>query len=72
MIWALDGSEFLKNDGENILKEKIVRSPFTVLNIIEEDRTSRLGGKTGQYRELKRKTICAVRRDKEAQVRGVC
>ena len=42
------------------------------LNIIEESRRARLEGRTGQYRELKREAVRAVRRDKEAQVRGVC
>ena len=42
------------------------------LNTIEESRRARLERRTGQYRELKREAVRAVRRDKEAQVRGVC
>ena len=42
------------------------------LNTIEESRWAILEGRTGQYRELKREAVRAVRRDKEAQVRGVC
>ena len=42
------------------------------LNNIEESRRARLEGRTRQYRELKREAVRAVRRDKEAQVRGVC
>ena len=42
------------------------------LNTIEESRKARLEGKIGEYRELKREAVRAVRRDKEAQVRGVC
>ena len=41
------------------------------LNIIEVSRRARLEGKTGQYRELKREALRAVRRDKEAHVCGV-
>ena len=42
------------------------------LKTIEGSRKARLGGKTVQYRELKRQAVRAVRSDKEAQVRGVC
>ena len=42
------------------------------LNTILESRRARLEGKTGQYRELKREAVRAVRRNKEAQVHGVC
>ena len=42
------------------------------LNTIEESRRARIEKRTGQYRELKREAVRAVRRDKEAQVRGVC
>ena len=42
------------------------------LNVIEESHRARLKGKTGQYRELKREAVRAVRMDDEAQVRGVC
>ena len=42
------------------------------LNTIEESRWAILEGRTGEYRELKREAVRAVRRDKEAQVRGVC
>ena len=41
------------------------------LNITEESDRARLEVRTGQYRELKREAVRAVRRDKEAQVRGV-
>ena len=34
------------------------------LNIIEESRRGRLEGRSGQYRELKRESVRAVRRDK--------
>ena len=47
------------------------------LNIIEENHRARLEARTGQYRELEREAVReegqrVVRRDKEAQVRGVC
>ena len=42
------------------------------LNIIEELRRARHEGKGGQYRELKRKALRAVTRDKEAQGCGFC
>ena len=42
------------------------------LNIIEESRRATLAWKTGQYRKLKREAVRAMRRDKEAQVHGVC
>ena len=38
------------------------------LNIIEESCRARLLGKTGQYRQLKREAVRALRRDKEAQI----
>ena len=38
-----------------------------ILNIIEESRRARLEGKTGEYRELKREAVRAVRRDNEEQ-----
>ena len=41
------------------------------LNTIVESRRARLEGRTGQYRELKREAVRAVRRDKEVQVRGL-
>ena len=41
------------------------------LNIIEESRRARLEGRSGQYREVEREAVCAVRRDEGAQVRGV-
>ena len=42
------------------------------LNIRSESRRARLEWRTGQYRELKREAVRAVRRDKKAQVNGVC
>ena len=42
------------------------------LYTIAERRRVRLEGRTGQYRELKLEAVRAVRRDKEAQIRGVC
>ena len=39
------------------------------LKIIEKSRRASPEGRTGQYRELKREDVCAVRRNKEAQVR---
>ena len=41
------------------------------LNTIEESRRARPEGRTGQYWELKREAVRTVRKDKEAQVRGV-
>ena len=41
------------------------------VNTIEESLRAALEGKTGQYWELKREAVRAVRRDKEAQVRGL-
>ena len=42
------------------------------MNITEESRKARLEGNTGQYMEVKLETALAVRRNKEAQVRGFC
>ena len=42
------------------------------LNTIAGSRRDRNEGRTGQHRELKREAVSAVRRDKDAQVRGVC
>ena len=42
------------------------------LKIIEESRWARVDGKTGRYLELKREAARALRRDKEAQLPGVC
>ena len=41
-------------------------------NTIEESRRARLQCKSGQYRELKREAVRAVRKDKEGRVRWVC
>ena len=41
------------------------------MNTAEERRKARLECKTGLYRELKCESVRAVRRDKEARVRGV-
>ena len=41
-------------------------------NTIEEIRWARLENNTGHYRELKPEAVRAVRKDKEAHVRGVC
>ena len=41
-------------------------------NTIEESRRARLQCKSGQYRELKREAVRAVRKDKEAEVLGDC
>ena len=42
------------------------------LKTFKESRRARLAWKIGQFRKLKLEAVRAVRRDKEAQVRGVC
>ena len=42
------------------------------LNPIDQSRRARLNGRTELFRELRRKTVRALRMDKEAYVRGIC
>ena len=61
--------------GESI--PKVTRSSRSDLSqetvsIIEECRKARLSGRSGRYRELRRESIRAVGRDKEARLRDLC
>ena len=42
------------------------------LDTIDQSRSARLNGRAELFRELRRKTVCALRVDKEAHVRGIC
>ena len=42
------------------------------LDTIDQSRRARLNGRAELFRELRRKTVCALRVDKEAYVRGIC
>ena len=42
------------------------------LDTIDQSRSARLNGRAELFRELRRKTVCAPRVDKEADVRGIC
>ena len=42
------------------------------LDTIDQSRRARLNGRAELFRELRRKTVCASRVDKEAYVRGIC
>ena len=42
------------------------------LDTIDQSRRARLIGRAELFRELRRKTVCAQRVDKEAYVRGIC
>ena len=68
MTKFLEVSESCLRDTRGMFKSFLTKEP---MNIIEESRRSRLEGKTGQYREVKREAVRAVRRNKEAQLRGV-
>ncbi len=42
------------------------------LDSINQSRRARLNGRAELFRELRHKTVCALRVDKEAYVRGIC
>ena len=42
------------------------------MDTIAQSRRARLNGRAELFRELRRKTVCALRVDKEAYVRGIC
>ena len=42
------------------------------LDTIDQSRRARLNGRAELFRELMCKTVCALRVDKEAYVRGIC
>ena len=42
------------------------------LDTIDENRRARLNGRTELFRELRCKTVCVMRVDKEAYMRGIC
>ena len=42
------------------------------LDSIDQSRRARLNDRAELFRELRRKTVCALRVDKEAYVRGIC
>ena len=42
------------------------------LDTIDQSRRARLNGRAELFRELRRKTVRALRVDKEAHVRGIC
>ena len=74
-LWSNFKHNILKVAGESIPKPPKRReegiSQETV-DIIEESRKARLAGKTVLRRELRRRAVKAVRRDKEARVRELC
>ena len=42
------------------------------LDTIDQSRRARLNGRAALFKELRRKTVSALRMDKEAYVRGIC
>ena len=42
------------------------------LDTIDQSHRARLNGRAELFRELRHKTVCALRMDKETYVRGIC
>ena len=42
------------------------------LDTFDQSHKARLNGRAELFRELRRKTVCALRVNKEADVRGIC
>ena len=74
-LWTGFKTQILKVASECIRSDRRTVKGFLTqgtLDTIEKCRRARLDGEVRQYRELKRETVRAIRRDREAQVREIC
>ena len=74
-LWSAFKTTVLDVDGGCLGTHRRAKKNFVsqgTLDTIDQSRRARLNGRAELFRELRRKTVHALRVDKEAYVRGIC
>ena len=73
-LWSAFNTTILDVAGACLGTHRRAKKNFVfqgTLDTIDQSRRARLNGRAELFRELRRKTVCALRVDKEADVRGI-
>ena len=74
-MWSAFKPTILDVAGGCLLTHQRAKKNFVsqwTLDTIDQSHRARLNGSAELFRELRHKTVCALRMDKEAFVRGIC
>ena len=74
-LWSVFKTKVLDVAGRCLETRWRVKNNFVsqgTVDTIDQSRRARLNGRAELFRELRRKTVCALRVDKEAYMGGIC